>query len=129
MGKKIVETDKAPQAIGPYSQANIVEAGKLLFCSGQIALDPATGKLVAGDIQAQTEQVLQNLQAVVTAAGAALQQVVKVTVYLRNMDDFQSFNKVYERYFTDIRPARATVEVSRLPKDAVIEIDAIAYLE
>jgi 2-iminobutanoate/2-iminopropanoate deaminase len=129
MGKKIVETDKAPQAIGPYSQANIVEAGKLLFCSGQIALDPTTGELVAGDIQAQTEQVLKNLQAVVTAAGATLHQVVKTTVYLRNMDEFQSFNKVYEHYFTDIRPARATVEVSRLPKDAVIEIDAIAYLE
>lgn len=128
MGKKLVTTDKAPQAIGPYSQANLVEAGKYLFCSGQIALTPA-GEMVPGAVVEQTEQVLKNLAAVIEAAGATLQQVVKVTVYLRNMDDFAAFNEVYARYFTDIRPARATVEVARLPKDVLVEIDAIAYLE
>lgn len=129
MGKKLISTDKAPQAIGPYSQANLVEAGKYLFCSGQIALEPTSGALVAGGIVEQTEQVLKNLTAVIDAGGATLHQVVKVTVYLRNMDDFAAFNEIYARYFTEIRPARATVEVARLPKDALIEIDAIAYLE
>jgi len=129
MGKKIVETDKAPQAIGPYSQANIVEAGKFLFCSGQIALDPQSGDLVGSDIAAQTEQVLKNLSAVIDAAGAKLTQVVKVTVFLKEMNDFQTFNGIYARYFTEIRPARATVEVARLPKDALVEIEAIAFLE
>lgn len=129
MGKKIVETDNAPQAIGPYSQANIVEAGKFLFCSGQIALDPRSGELVGSDIATQTEQVLKNLSAVIEATGAKLTQVVKVTVFLKDMNNFQTFNEVYARYFTEIRPARATVEVARLPKDALVEIEAIAFLE
>jgi|TARA_Y100000310_G_scaffold345855_1_gene471497 2-iminobutanoate/2-iminopropanoate deaminase len=118
-----VSTDKAPAAIGPYSQA--VKSNDLIFTSGQIALDPSTMKLVDGDITKQAEQVFQNLKAVLEAAGSSLEKAVKVNVYLKNIEDFQKINEIYEKYFSH-KPARATVEVSRLPKDALIEIDAIA---
>ncbi|RMH38906.1 MAG: RidA family protein [Deltaproteobacteria bacterium] len=122
-----IATDRAPAAIGPYSQA--IRAGNLLFCSGQIALDPATGELVGGDdVAAQTRRVLDNLQAVLDAGGAGWHSVVKTTIYLANMDDFAAVNAVYgERFGTD-PPARATVEVSRLPRGARVEIDAIAVV-
>jgi len=129
MAGKTISTDKAPQAIGPYSQANIAESSKLLFCSGQIPLDPATGKLVEGDVAAQTEQVLQNLTAVLQAAGSSLEQVVKTTVYLKDMNDFTTMNEIYSRFFKSDYPARAAVQVARLPLDVSIEIEAIATVE
>ena len=129
MTKRSVSTDKAPQAIGPYSQANIAESGRLLFCSGQLPLDPATGKLVEGDVAAQTEQVLQNLTAVLQAAGSSLEQVVKTTVYLKDMNDFATMNEVYSRFFKSDYPARAAFQVARLPLDVSIEIEAIAIVE
>ena len=116
----------APPAIGPYSQA--VRAGHLLFVSGQIPLDPATGQLVDGDVTAQTHRVLQSLDAIVRAAGATLDDVVKTTVYLADMNDFVAMNRVYATYFADPAPARVAVEVARLPKDAQVEIDAIVRL-
>jgi 2-iminobutanoate/2-iminopropanoate deaminase len=119
-----VKTDGAPGAIGPYSQA--VTHGELVFCSGQVALDPATGQLVEGDVAAQTRQALSNLEAVLVAAGASLSRVVKTTVFLKSMDDFAAMNAVYAERFADHRPARSTVEVSRLPRDARVEIEAIA---
>ena len=119
-----VESNEAPKAIGPYSQG--VKAGGFVFVSGQVALDPHTGALVAGDVAAQTERVLQNLQAVVEAAGSDLDRVVKTTVYLRSMADFAAMNEVYKRYFKSEPPARATVAVAGLPKDALVEIDVIA---
>ena len=122
---KIVATDPAPKAIGPYSQA--VWAGNLLFCSGQIPLDPKTGNAVTGPIKQEAEQVLENLKAVVEAAGLTLGQVVKTTVYLTDLENFVKVNEVYSRYFKDAPPARACVQVSRLPKGAQVEIEAIAY--
>jgi 2-iminobutanoate/2-iminopropanoate deaminase len=123
--RKTVSTDRAPLAIGPYSQA--VVAGGFVHCSGQIALDPATGALVPGDVTAQTERVLENLSAVLAAAGSSLEHVVKCTVYLKSMDDFAAMNAVYGRFFPGTAaPARATVEVARLPKDARVEIDCTA---
>ena len=122
---KIVATDHAPKAIGPYSQA--VWAGNLLFCSGQIPLDPKTGNAVTGPIKQEAEQVLENLKAVVEAAGLTLGQVVKTTVYLTDLENFVKVNEVYSRYFKDAPPARACVQVSRLPKGAQVEIEAIAY--
>jgi 2-iminobutanoate/2-iminopropanoate deaminase len=119
-----VESNEAPKAIGPYSQG--IKAGGFVFVSGQVALDPATGAMVAGDVAAQTERVLQNLQAVVEAAGSDLDRVVKTTVYLRSMADFAAMNEVYKRYFKNEPPARATVAVAGLPKDALVEIDVIA---
>ena len=116
----------APAAIGPYSQA--VRAGDLLFVSGQIPLDPATGQLVGGDIAAQTRRVLQSLDAIVRAAGATLDDVVKTTVYLADMNDFVAMNRVYATWFADPAPARAAVQVARLPKDALVEIEAIVRL-
>jgi 2-iminobutanoate/2-iminopropanoate deaminase len=121
-----VSTKNAPQAIGPYSQA--IKAGGFIFSSGQIALDPATGNVVAGNVAAQTEQVMKNLAAVLAAAGTGLTRVVKSTVFLKDMGDFASMNDVYGRHFGNHRPARSTVEVSRLPKDVLIEIDVIAEL-
>lgn len=122
-----IATQDAPQAIGPYSQA-IVAAG-LVHCSGQIALDPRTMTVVPGDVGAQTERVLQNLRAVLKAAGSDLTQVVKCTVYLKSMDDFAAMNAVYGKHFAgDTPPARATVEVARLPKDVLVEIDCVALL-
>ena len=125
MEKNIVKTDKAPGAIGPYSQA--VGLGDLLFLSGQIPIDPATGQIVEGDIAVQTERVLKNLQAVLEAAGSSLEHVVKTTIFLADMNDFAPVNEVYGRFFTKLPPARSTVAAARLPRDARIEIDAIAY--
>ena len=122
--KDIIATDRAPQAIGPYSQA--VRAGNLVFASGQIPIDPATGEFVAGGIAEQTEQVLRNLSAVFEAAGLGLGQVVKTTVFLADMDDFATMNEVYGRFFAQQPPARATVQAARLPRDARVEIEAIA---
>ncbi len=124
--KDIIATDRAPRAIGPYSQA--VRAGDLVFASGQIPIDPATGEFVAGGIAEQTEQVLRNLTAVFSAAGLGLSQVVKTTVFLSNMDDFTAMNEVYGRFFGAEPPARATVEAARLPRDARVEIEAIAVI-
>lgn len=123
---KRIQTEKAPAAIGPYSQA-IVHDG-LVFTAGQIALDPATGELVEGDIARQTEQVFQNLSAVLEAAGASLSSVLKTTVFLKDMDEFAAMNEVYGRYFGDHRPARSTVQAARLPKDCSVEIEAVAVV-
>ncbi len=122
--KTIVQTDKAPAAIGPYSQA--VKAGGFVFLSGQVALDPVSGQVVEGDVRAQTERVLQNLQAVLAAAGSSLAAVVKTTVFLADMNDFAAMNEVYGRFFSSDPPARATVQAARLPKDVQVEIDLIA---
>jgi 2-iminobutanoate/2-iminopropanoate deaminase len=119
-----VKTDKAPAAIGPYSQA--VRAGGFLFCSGQIPLDPETGTLVEGGVAVQTERVLKNLKAVLSAGGASLSAVVKTTVYLTDLRDFRAMNEVYAGYFPENPPARATVQVAALPAGALVEIDAIA---
>ena len=119
-----VSTPHAPAAIGPYSQAVI--AGNLVFCSGQIALDPHSGTLLDGDVAAQTRLVLSNLRAVLEAAGSGLPHVIKTTVFLADMHDFQAMNEIYAEVFGDHRPARAAVEVSRLPRDVAVEIDAIA---
>jgi 2-iminobutanoate/2-iminopropanoate deaminase len=121
-----VSTQAAPAAIGPYSQA--IRAGDFLFVSGQIPLDPATGALVDGDVRAQTRRVLENVSAIVAAAGASLGRVVKTTVYLVDMSDFPAMNEVYAGFFQAPAPARATVQVGRLPKDVRIEIDAVAHL-
>lgn len=125
--RQAVASDDAPKAIGPYSQA--IRAGSLLFVSGQIPLDPSTGRLVDGDIAAQTHRVFANLRAILEAAGASLDHVVRATVYLADMEDFAVVNEVYGGYFTNPAPARATVQAARLPKDARVEIDVIASLE
>ena len=122
--KETISTDKGPKAIGPYSQA--VKANGLIFTAGQIPFDPATGELVNGDITLQTARVLENLKAIVEAAGSSLDHVVKTTVYLKDMGDFAAMNEVYARYFSAKPPARSTVEVSRLPRDVRVEIDIIA---
>ena len=122
--KKAIATQAAPAAIGPYSQA--IEANGTLFISGQIPLVPATGEIVKGDIEAQTTQVLENLREILTAAGSSLEQAVKTTVYLTDITDFSRVNDVYARYFTKEPPARVCVEVSDLPKQALVEIDVIA---
>jgi 2-iminobutanoate/2-iminopropanoate deaminase len=122
--KRIIKTTDAPQAIGPYSQA--VEANGFVFVSGQIPLDPKTGSLVAGDIREQAKRVMENGKAVLAAAGCGMNSVVKTTIYLKNIGDFAAVNEVYGSYFTSDPPARATVEVSRLPKDVAVEIDFIA---
>ena len=124
MSKQIITTASAPAAIGPYSQA--VRCGSLVFLSGQIALDPGTGKVIEGDVAAQTTRVLENLSAILEAAGSSLAQVLKTTVYLRDMLDFAAMNEVYARFFTENPPARATVEVARLPRNVLVEIDLIA---
>src|SRR3954469_1853596 len=123
---EVVSTKDAPQAIGPYSQA--IKAGGFLFSSGQIAIDPATGQVIEGDVAAQTERVMKNLAAIVKAGGLSMQRVVKTTVYLKSMGDFATMNEVYGRHFGEHRPARSTVEVARLPKDVLVEIDVIAEL-
>lgn len=124
MSKQAISTPSAPAAIGPYSQA--IRAGNLLFVSGQIPINPETGKVVEGDAGVQTARVLQNLSAILEAAGSSFAQALKTTVYLRNMGDFAMMNEVYARFFPDCPPARATVEVSRLPRDVSVEIDLIA---
>jgi 2-iminobutanoate/2-iminopropanoate deaminase len=123
---KKIQTDQAPHAIGPYSQG--IVAGGLLYTAGQIALDPATGELVAGDVRAQTSRVLDNLSAILQAAGSSLERVVKTTVYLSDMGEFAAMNDVYSTYFTEHKPARSTVQAARLPRDVKVEIDAIAVV-
>jgi len=124
--KETVTTENAPGAIGPYSQA--VKAGGMVFCSGQIPIDPATGEFVSQVVAEQTEQVLKNLSEVLKAAGTSLDNVVKTTVFLADMNDFGEMNEVYGRYFSDNKPARATVQAARLPRDAKVEIDCIALV-
>jgi 2-iminobutanoate/2-iminopropanoate deaminase len=122
--RDVISTKDAPQAIGPYSQA--IRANGLVFVSGQVAIDPATQQVISGDVAAQTERVLKNLAAILKAAGTGLDKVVRSTVFLKNMGDFAAMNEVYGRYFSSAPPARSTVEVARLPKDVLVEIDVIA---
>jgi 2-iminobutanoate/2-iminopropanoate deaminase len=122
--RQAVSTPEAPAAIGPYSQA--VRTGSLVFVSGQIPLDPQTGQMVPGDVAAQTHRVFQNITAILTAAGTSLERVVRVGVFLADMNDFAAMNEVYATYFTSPAPARATIEAARLPKDARIEIEVVA---
>jgi len=124
--KKIIHTPKAPEAVGPYSQA--VQAGSFIFVSGQIPVDPATGTPVSGGIKSQTRQALNNLSAILAAAGSGLSDVVKTTVYLSSMDDFSAMNMIYAEFFGAQAPARACVEVSRLPKGVSLEIEAVALI-
>jgi 2-iminobutanoate/2-iminopropanoate deaminase len=131
MQRTIVRTSQAPAAIGPYSQAVVVPVGdgkRMVFCSGQIPLDPASGQIVDGDITEQTQQVLANLGAVLAAAGAGFADIVKTTIYLASMDDFAAVNAAYGERFQNDPPARATVQAARLPRDARVEIDAIAIV-
>jgi len=125
MGKRIITSDNAPRAIGPYSQA--IEAGGFVFVSGQIPLDPKTGNVVQGDIKAQTKVVMDNASAILKTAGCTFSGAVKCTIYLKDMSNFAAVNEVYGSYFPDAPPARTTVEVSRLPKDVAIEIDFIVW--
>lgn len=122
--REIISTKDAPQAIGPYSQA--VKANGFVFVSGQIAIDPATQQVISGHVGAQTERVLRNLTEILNAAGSGIEKVVRSTVFLKNMNDFNAMNEVYGRYFIAAPPARSTVEVARLPKDVMVEIDVIA---
>lgn len=126
--KKIINTNGAPEALGPYSQAVAVETGRTLFLSGQIPLDPNTGELVEGDMAVQTARVMKNLGEILKAGGADYPNIVKTTIYLISMDDFGAVNETYGSFFGDNPPARATVQVSRLPKDARVEIDAVAVV-
>ena len=126
MAKEVIATDKAPAAIGPYVQATKV--GEMIFTSGQIPLDPATMEIVAGGIEEQAERVMKNLVAVLHAAGVDASNVVKTTCFLSDMNNFVAFNQVYARYFGDAAPARSCVEVARLPKDVLVEVEAIAHL-
>ena len=125
--KEIISTENAPGAIGPYSQA--IKTGNMVFVSGQIPIDPATGNFVSDEVAAQTEQVLKNLSAVLEAAGSSLNDVVKTTVFLADMNDFAVMNEVYARFFSENKPARATVQAARLPRDARVEIEAIGLIE
>jgi 2-iminobutanoate/2-iminopropanoate deaminase len=122
--RDVIATEQAPKAIGPYSQA--IRALGLIFTSGQVAIDPATQQVIAGDVSAQTERVLKNLAAILQAADSSLEKVLRCTVFLKNMGDFNAMNEVYGRYFKQSPPARSTVEVARLPKDVLVEIDVIA---
>jgi 2-iminobutanoate/2-iminopropanoate deaminase len=122
--REVIATEQAPKAIGPYSQA--IRAQGLIFTSGQIAIDPTTQQVVASDVSAQTDRVLKNLAAILQASGSSLEKVLRCTVFLKNMGDFAAMNEVYGRYFKQAPPARSTVEVARLPKDVLVEIDVIA---
>ena len=124
--KKVVQTEKAPKAIGPYSQA--IQAGNLLFLSGQIPIDPKTGELVKGDIRKQTQQVLENIKGLLESQGLGMENVVKVTIFLKDIANFNQVNGVYATYFPSLPPARSTVEVAKLPRDADIEIEAFAII-
>lgn len=126
MTRKIIHSNSAPEPIGPYSQA--VQFEKLIFTSGQIAINPENNELIAGDVEDQTRQVLENLRAVLEAANASLDSVIKTTIFLKNMDDFVKVNNVYDSFFGSSVPARSTVEVARLPKDVLVEIDCIAAM-
>ena len=128
MLRDVIKTEKAPAAIGPYCQGIVADAGRLVFTAGQIALNPKTGQMVENDIEAQTKRVLENLKAVLEAAGSGLDHLVKTTVYLKDMNDFPRMNEVYGTFFGDQPPARAAVEVVRLPKDALIMIECIAMI-
>lgn len=129
MERTVINTDKAPAAIGPYSQAVQVTPGTLLFTAGQIPLDPATGGLTGGSIKEQTRQVLKNLKSVLEAGGSGLSQVIKTTVFLKNMEDFPLMNEVYAEFFHEDPPARSAVEAARLPKDVLVEIECIALVK
>jgi len=122
--REVIATEEAPKAIGPYSQA--IRAEGFIFTSGQIAIDPASAQIIAGDVSAQTDRVLKNLAAILQASGSTLEKVLRCTVFLKNMGDFAAMNEIYGRYFSQSPPARSTVEVARLPKDVLIEIDVIA---
>jgi 2-iminobutanoate/2-iminopropanoate deaminase len=122
--RDVIATKAGPHAIGPYSQA--IRANGFVFVSGQVAIDPATQQFVAGDVAAQTDRAIKNLAGILKAAGSSLQKVVRATVFLKNMDDFTAMNEVYGKHFSSAPPARSTVEVARLPKDALVEIDVIA---
>jgi 2-iminobutanoate/2-iminopropanoate deaminase len=122
--KNVVATDRGPKPIGPYSQA--IKANGFIYLSGQVALDPKTGEIVGADVCQQTERVFENIKGILEAAGANLHHVIKTTVFLKDMNDFSAMNEVYARYFTAAAPARSTVQVSRLPKDALLEIEVIA---
>jgi 2-iminobutanoate/2-iminopropanoate deaminase len=124
--KRVVQTDKAPKAIGPYSQA--IQAGDFLFLSGQVPLDPKTGELVKGDVGQQTKQVLENIKRVLESQRLGMEDVVKVTIFLKNIENFNQVNEIYSTYFPTSPPARSTVEVARLPRDVEIEIEAIALI-
>lgn len=124
--KDVVLTDKGPKPIGPYSQA--IKSGGFLFASGQVALDPGNNEFLGGDIRQQTQRALENIRAILEAGGANLHHVVKTTVFLKDMNDFAAMNEVYAKYFTSAPPARSTVQVARLPKDALVEIEVIASL-
>ncbi|RUM46405.1 MAG: reactive intermediate/imine deaminase [Hydrogenothermus sp.] len=121
---QMIYTDKAPKAIGPYSQA--VKYENLIFISGQIAIDPNTQEFIGGDIETQTKRVMENIKAILEEAGLNFNHIIKTTIYLKNLEDFDKVNKIYGEYFTEHKPARATVEVSNLPKGALVEIEAIA---
>jgi 2-iminobutanoate/2-iminopropanoate deaminase len=123
-GKRVVKTDQAPPAIGPYSQAVITNG--FVFAAGQIALDPGTAQLVPGDVRIQTKRVLENLSAVLAAAGSSMEKVVKTTVFLRDLNDFGPMNEIYGEYFRENPPARSTVQVAKLPRDAAVEIEVVA---
>ena len=123
--KDIVLTDRGPKPIGPYSQA--IKSNGFVFVSGQVALDPSTGQFVGTEVREQTARVMENLKAILEAAGASFTHVVKTTVYLKDMNDFVAMNEVYARYFTTAPPARSTVQAARLPKDALVEIDVVAF--
>ena len=127
MEKRVIQTEKAPKAIGPYSQA--IQAGNLIFISGQIPLDPATGELVKGDIRQQTQQVLENIKGILESQEIKMEDVVKATIFLKDMGNFNQVNEVYATYFSSFPPARSTVEVTRLPRDVEIEIEAIAVIQ
>jgi len=127
MPRKAIHTDRAPAAIGPYEQA--IRVGDFLYSSGQIALDPKTGAMVGGGIEKETVQTLENVKAILEADGFSLEHVVKTTVYLANMEDFGTVNKIYEQYFSKCKPARACIQAGKLPKGALVEIDVVAHIE
>jgi len=130
MKKEIIHTKKAPEPIGPYSQAIKLseENPYFIFTSGQVAIDPETGNFTGGDIKQQTRQTLENIKNILHEAGSELKRVIKTTVFIKNMDDFAAMNEIYAEYFSESIPARSTVEVARLPKDALVEIETIAYV-
>ncbi|WP_297550397.1 RidA family protein [Thermococcus sp.] len=128
MEKRVVYTEKAPKPIGPYSQAVLVEGGKFLFVSGQIPIDPATGEIVGETIEEQAERAIRNMLAIVEEAGGSVENIVKVTAFLSDINDYPKFNEVYEKFFSKSKPARAVVEVANLPKGVKVEIECIAVL-